>query len=147
MTLVKWKPAHSLDWFRDFDSIVSDFFPRSLTRVRDFDFGWSPKVDVTESEMAYEFHAELPGIKKKEIEVSYKDDVLTIRGEKKHEEKKEDKKNDYYYRESRYGEFERSFRFTHPIDEHAISAKYKNGVLTITVPKAKIPEPQKVEIK
>ena len=150
MTLVRWKPARSLfplSGIGDFDSAVSDFFSRPFGFFRELDFGWSPRVDVTESETAYELHAELPGIKKKEIEVSFQDDILTISGEKKHEEKKEDRENTYYHRESGYGSFKRSFRFTQPVFDENISAKYKDGILTITVPKAEVPEPQKVEIR
>ncbi|KPK88941.1 hypothetical protein AMJ80_10460 [bacterium SM23_31] len=145
MTLVKWKPAAILG--RDFDSLVSDFFPGPVGAIRFGDMTWSPNVDVNETEKTFEINVELPGIKKNEIEVSFEDNILTLKGEKKYEDKKEDKKNHYYYRESGYGKFERSFRMTVPVVEEKISAKYKNGILIITVPKAEIPEPRKVEIK
>jgi len=145
MTLVKWKPAASLR--RDFDSLISDFFPNPVGLLRFSDAAWSPNVDVNETEKAFEIHVELPGVKKNEIEISFNDGILTLKGEKKYEEKKEDKKNNYFYRESGYGRFERSFRMTVPVDEDKITAKYKKGILTISIPKAEIPEPHKVEIK
>lgn len=145
MTLVKWKPAAILG--RDFDSLISDFFPRPVGLLRFSDAVWSPNVDVNETDKAFEIHAELPGIKKNEIEISFKDGFLTLKGEKKYEKKKEDKKNNCYYRESGYGKFERSFRMTLPVVEDKITAKYKNGILTVSVPKAEIPEPKKIEVK
>lgn len=145
MTLVKWKPAASLR--RDFDSMFSDFFPRPVGLLRFSDAAWSPNVDVNETDKAFEIHVELPGIKKNEIEISFNDGILTLKGEKKYEEKKEDKKNNYFYRESGYGRFERSFRMTVPVVEDKITAKYKKGILTVSIPKAEIPEPHKVEIK
>ena len=150
MTVVKWKPARSLfplSGIRNFDSLVSDFFPRRLSPIRDFDFGWSPNVDVSETEEAYELRAELPGIEKKEIEVSFKDDVLTISGEKKREAKKDDKANRSYYHESYYGTFERSFRFAQPVKDEHITATFKNGILDIKVPKSEVTEQHKVAIK
>ena len=150
MTLVKWKPARNLVNFpamNDFDSLFSDFFssPFGLQRNRDLD--WSPNVDVNETDKEYQLFAELPGIDKKEIEVSINDGVLTLKGERKFEEKKEDKENNHVFRESRYGKFERSFRFSEKVLEDKIAGKYKDGILTVTVPKAEVPEAHKVEIK
>ena len=150
MTLVKWKPARNLVTFPgldDFDSLFSDFFSRPFGLQRNADLDWSPNVDVNETDKEYLLHAELPGIDKKEIEVSVNDSVLTLRGERRFEEKKEDTENNYLFRENRYGKFERSFRFSETVLEDKISAKYKDGILTITIPKAEIPEAHKVEIK
>lgn len=152
MTLVKWNPTRNLGLltgFGDLDSVVSDFFaaPFGLTGLNDP--GWSPRVDVKETEKEFEVHAELPGIDKKEIEITVNDGVLAIKGEKKHEvnDKNGEGENTYRFRESGYGKFERSFRFSEPVIEDRITAKYKNGVLSINVPKAEVPEPHKVEIK
>ncbi len=106
-----------------------------------------PAVDVAESEKAYEITAELPGMDEKTIEVKVADGSLTIKGEK--QEKKEEKEKGYYLRERHYGSFERSFDVPETVDADKIEASFKNGVLTVTLPKK--PEAQKpakkIEVK
>jgi len=150
MTLVKWKPARNLVPFsglNDFDSLFSDFFSSPFGLRRESHLGLSPNVDVNETDKEYRLYAELPGIDKKEIEVTINDGVLTLKGERKSEENVEDKENNLVFRESRYGKFERSFRFSEKVLEDKIAGKYKDGILTITIPKAEIIEAHKVEIK
>jgi HSP20 family protein len=107
--------------------------------------GWSgaPVVDVAEREKDYEITAELPGMDEKDIEVSLSDDVLTIKGEKK--EEKEERQKDYHVSERRYGSFQRSLRVPDGVDANKIEAKFKNGVLTLILPKS--PEAQKKKKK
>lgn len=106
-----------------------------------------PAVDVVEKDKAYEITAELPGIDEKNVEVSLVDDVLTIRGEKS--EEKEQKEKDYHLSERRYGSFQRSFRLPDGIDAGKIDASFKNGVLSITVPKSEESQrrQRKIEIR
>ena len=147
MRLTKWHPVNTLDVFKDFDELFDHFLDRPGRFFRSGESVWSPRIDIVESEKAYELRAELPGINKNEISISVKDDVLTISGEKKVEEKKEGE--DYYCCERGFGKFERSFRMAETVDANNISAEYKNGVLVVTVPKVEIPEPKttKIEIK
>jgi HSP20 family protein len=108
----------------------------------------APQFEIAETDEAYSVAAELPGIDQKEIEVVVDNDILTIRGEKK-EEKDEEKKN-FLYSERRYGSFERRFRLPETVEQGDISAGFKNGVLTLTLPKkpeARKPEPRKINIK
>jgi len=93
----------------------------------------SPSVDVSETDKELTITAELPGLAEKDIEVTLSDDMLTIKGEKKEEE--EEKKKDYYLMERRFGAFQRSFRLPDTVDKDKIDAAFKNGVLTITMPK------------
>jgi HSP20 family protein len=78
--------------------------------------------------------AELPGMSEADIDVKYVDGTLTIRGEKK--EEKEEKKKDYYLSERRYGSFQRAFQVPNGVDADKIDAAFKNGVLTVTLPKS-----------
>ena len=94
--------------------------------------GAAPVVDVVEKDKEYEITAELPGLDEKNIEVKLSDDVLTIKGEKK--EEKEEKQKDYYLSERRYGSFQRSFRLPDGVDAEKIEARFKNGVLTLSLP-------------
>jgi len=93
----------------------------------------APAVDIAEKDNAYEITAELPGIDEKNVEVQFSEGTLSIRGEKKDE--KEEKKKDYYLSERRYGSFQRSFRVPDGVDADKIEAQFKNGVLTVTLPK------------
>lgn len=93
----------------------------------------APHVDVSESDNNYEVVAELPGMDEKDIEVELKDDVLTLSGKKR--EEREEKEKDYHVSERRFGSFRRSFQLRSEVDQNKVSAKFKNGVLTITLPK------------
>jgi len=99
----------------------------------DVSWGKVPAVDVTDTEKTYEVTAELPGMDEKNVEVKFANGVLTIKGEKK--EEKEEKKKDYHLSERRYGAFQRSFTVPDGIDADKIDATFKDGVLTVSLPK------------
>lgn len=109
--------------------------------------GATPAVDLIETDKAFELKAELPGLDEKDVEVTLSEDVLTIKGEKKEEVTEE--KAGIHYAERRFGRFERSFRLPENVDQENIAATFKNGLLTVTIPKTGEPEkPQKkIEIK
>jgi len=149
-----WRPIENLR--REIDRLFEDFdrgfwrspFRRSLFDVepflrRELGFAGMPAVDIAESDKAYEITAELPGMEEKNIEVKVANGGLTIRGEKS--EEKEEKKKDYYLNERRFGSFERSFRIPDGVDVDKIEAKFKQGVLSVTLPKTA--EAQKSEKK
>ena len=94
----------------------------------------SPKVEMAESDDAYEITAELPGLDEQEVEVSLREGLLTLSGEKKAE--REEKKKDTYLSERRYGAFKRSFRIPDDVQSDKITAMMKKGVMTITMPKS-----------
>jgi len=94
----------------------------------------SPRIDVSETDGAIEVTMELPGVDDNEIDVSLTDDRLTVKGEKKSESDKTEK--DYRLVERAYGAFERMVRLPCEVDSDKIDAKFKNGILTITMPKS-----------
>ena len=96
---------------------------------------------------AYEITAELPGLDEKNIEVKLANGVLSIKGEKR--EEKEEKQKDYYRRERSFGSFERSFQVPEGIDTDKIAASFKNGILSVTLPKSAEAQKQakKIEVK
>jgi len=109
------------------------FSPEASWRRGNY-FGSSiPAVDVVDKGNAFEIIAELPGLDEKNIEVSFANGLLTIKGEKQAE--KEEKAKDYYLHERHFGAFERSFRTPDGVDTTRIEAVFKNGVLTVTLPK------------
>jgi HSP20 family protein len=107
----------------------------------------APAVDVVEKDKAYEITAELPGMDESNIDVKFSDGVLSIKGEKK--EEKEERKKDQYLSERRYGSFQRAFRVPDGVDADKIEANFKNGVLTVTLPKTAeaVRSEKKIEIK
>lgn len=108
------------------------------------EMGWSPAVEVVETDKAIEVTAELPGMTKDDVEISLERNVLTIRGEKK-AEKEEQEKERYLY-ERYYGSFQRSFTLPAPVEESGVNAEFKNGVLKIHLPKAAEAKGKKIPI-
>ena len=105
-----------------------------------------PKVDIVENDKDYVIHADLPGLEKKDIKVSFENGVLSISGEKK-EEKKEKEKGKYYYYERSYGSFNRCFALPENVKEKDISASFKNGVLELSLKKSEKVKPKEIEVK
>ncbi|HVM33085.1 MAG TPA: Hsp20/alpha crystallin family protein [bacterium] len=104
-----------------------------------------PAVDVEETEAEYLFKAELPGLRKEDVKISLSDNVLEISGEKRSEERAKDRT--YHRVERSYGAFRRTYAISKPIQADKIAARYKDGVLEITVPKAEEAKPREIEIK
>jgi HSP20 family protein len=150
----EWRPLANLR--REIDRLFDDFhlgaWRRPVGRTPfdvepfwrgELSFGKAPVVDIAEREKEYEITAELPGMDEKNIDVKFADGILTIKGEKK--EEREEKKKDYYLSERRFGSFQRSFQVPDGVDADKIEASFKNGVLTVVLPKSA--EAQKQEKK
>ena len=105
---------------------------------------WMPTVDISETENGYEIRAELPGVSEDDVNVSVTDNVLTVKGEKRQEEETEGK--NYHRVERRYGSFQRSFTLPRHIEIDAIKAEFKDGVLTLGIPKAEVAKPTEIPI-
>ena len=105
---------------------------------------WIPSVDILEKGGNLILRAELPGMTQKEIELKLEGNTLTLKGERKMEN--EDKKSNYHRIESYYGTFTRSFRLPDTVDAEKISAEYKNGVLTITIPQRPEVRPREIPV-
>lgn len=131
---------------RDMDRFFDDLVPFSWKEAnggKNMDL-WAPNTDMSETEDEYLITVDLPGISKKDVEVNFQDNRLTISGERSTEEQ-EEKEN--YLRKERYtGRFLRTFTFPGAIKDEEIVAKFKDGVLTINVPKSEVSKPTKVSI-
>ena len=114
---------------RLFDDMFRDFDDSRISRGRR---GEWPKMDVEETDKNYRVTAELPGMEEGDVEVLLQDGILTIRGEKKLENESQNRT----FSELFHGRFERRLSFDRDVDEEGVSATFKNGVLTVTVPKA-----------
>jgi len=102
-------------------------------------------VDIHEDSNNIYLKAELPGIKKEELNIAVEGDTLTIKGEKKHES--EVKEEQFHVMERTYGSFSRSFSLPTNVDSSNVRADYKDGVLTLTLPKKEESKPKKIEVK
>ncbi len=105
---------------------------------------WTPALDVAENETEYIVEAEVPGLTKEEIDITLTEGLLTIKGEKKQEVRQE--ADNRHIVERTYGTFLRALRLPATIDQTKVTATTKDGVLTITIPKAEEIQPKKIEI-
>jgi HSP20 family protein len=106
--------------------------------------GWSPAVDVEENDDAYVVYAELPSVTAEDLQVTFDDGVLTVRGERKFYEEK--KAETFRRVERRYGAFHRSLRLPGPVNSEKVEGTFKDGLLTVTVPKTEAAKPHRIEI-
>ena len=106
---------------------------------------WAPPVDIREDASEIVIEVELPGIKRADVDVTFENGVLTIRGEKRSTSQSSDGRQ--HVVERRYGAFTRSFRLPAGVDEQRIAADFADGLLVVHVPKATISEPRRIEIR
>ena len=106
---------------------------------------FSPALDVEESEDAFTLHVELPGVRADEVEVSLEENVLTIAGERSFYDAKE--AEGFRRIERHFGRFHRSVRLPDRVDADAVQASYRDGMLTVTVPKAEESKPRRIQIQ
>ena len=106
---------------------------------------WAPPCDIFETDKEIVIKAELPELKKENVDVSLEGNILTIRGERKFEE--ETKREEYHRIERRYGEFVRSFTLPVYVEPEKISAEFKEGILRVVLPKREEAKPKQIEVK
>jgi HSP20 family protein len=133
--LTHWNPFRSgsrFDLSADFDDMLRGFSLRPW--MRDFEApATDMRLDVQEDDNAYRVSAELPGVKKKDIQISVEDNQVTIEAEIRHEEEKKERKQ--LHSERYYGKIFRSFTLPQRVDSDKCSANYDDGVLTLKLPK------------
>lgn len=152
MSLVRWNPARELaTWPSDLFGIqreMNRMFDGFFRGSGDEDYAissWTPAVDIAEHDDEYLVKVELPGVNKDEVKLTLENNILTIRGEKKQE--KETKKENYHRVERSYGSFQRSFTLPAAVKSDKIDASYKDGILTVSLPKAEEAKPKQIEVK
>jgi len=147
MKLERWNPARDL--FRvhdDLGRMIDRFFTTDTMGGTFFDTSdWLPGMDVSEDNDNFVVKMELPGLTKNDVNITFRENTLVIEGEKKCEE---EKKDTHYHRVERsYGKFSRSFMLPTRVKDNKIDAKFKDGVLTITLPKAEEVKPKAIDVK
>jgi HSP20 family protein len=106
---------------------------------------WLPAVDILEKDDQVIVRADLPGLKKEDVEVAVEGDLLTIRGSR--QEEKEVKEKDYYRSERSMGEFERTIALPDGVSTESIHASYQNGVLEVVIPRPNAPTSKRVQVQ
>lgn len=145
MKITKYNPRYAETGY-PFDSAISTMLNDLMGWNRNASLSsWAPNVDIVENEDSYEIHAELPGVTEEEVNVTLNNNVLTLSGEKKQEVK--DEKENFVRVERTYGKFERSFSLPSNIQADKVDANYKDGVLSIKVPKAEEAKSRSIKIK
>lgn len=134
--------------FDEFDNLFDDFWrPLRAGRGGPVASGaFAPALDVTETDNEYRVRADLPGVKKDDLDISIQDGVLTINAETRYEDEK--KGNGRVIRqERRYGKFVRSMRLGDAVDVDKVKAEYKDGVLSLVLPKAEQVRPKRIDVQ
>ena len=144
MTLVKWTPRPT-SIFNDMDKMISNVFENDWNFPVRSKTNWSPPVDVKETDDSFTLTADIPGLTKKEVNVNVSDGIVSISGERKFENEKEN--DNYHYRERQYGSFLRTFNLPETVNEEKITANFKNGILSIELPKQEVALPKERQIK
>jgi HSP20 family protein len=153
MTLVRWNRPEAARWapFQQLSSLreeIDRLFESPLMPVtgsQPFFGGWCPAIDLYEDKDSLTFRCELPGMKKEEIDISLHEGVLTVSGERKLEAKLT---NAETHRSERFaGRFQRSVTLPVSVDAEKIKATYKDGILSVTMPKAEEAKPKQIHVK
>ena len=124
----------------EFDRLFEDFFGDASPATREgvpAGQALAPRLDIAESEKAFTISAELPGVDEKDLDVTVADGLLTIRGEKRSEAEEKDEAKNFHRVERSYGLYERRLTLPQDADQSKIDADFRNGVLTVTIPKSK----------
>lgn len=149
MALVRWNPTRELmNLEKEFSKLFNTFGSRFGLRDSDDDFEnavWSPLTDISEDNDKYVLSMDIPGVDKKDVKIAYKNGSIVVSGERKQES--EEKTSKYHRIERAYGKYYREFMLPEKIVEDKIEAKFKDGTLTVTIPKAEEAKPREIDIK
>lgn len=145
-SLSRWVPADlSRARFNQmFENAFGDFFSPVVRGEEVSNRNWLPAVDVAETPDALTLYAELPGLSREDVDITLENNVLTVRGERKFE--KDVKEENFHRIERAYGAFSRSFTLPSNVKNDAVEATFKNGVLTVRIPKAEEAKSRKIAI-
>ena len=146
MSLIRWDP------FADVENLFNRMMPRTTRGPRlaleedgGLTFEWSPSADISETDKEYLVRADLPGMKKEDVKVTFSDGVLTIQGERK--QHKEESNEKFHRVENSYGSFSRAFSLPDNIKADAIRCESKEGVLSVHIPKSEQKKPKEITVQ
>ena len=145
MAIVRWEPFRdAMTSQREFDRLFKEAFTPFFGEGELSTRTWAPPVDIYETADSIVLKAELPGVDPKDVEVKVEDNSLFLKGERKFE--KEVNNENYHRVERSYGSFARSFSLPNSIEAEKVKAEYKDGLLTLTLPKREEAKPKTIKI-
>ena len=135
------------DLQREIDRVFGRFFPsrKGDGESQSRQAVWAPRTDLVETEDGYRLHLDVPGLSKEDLNINYKDNQLTVSGERTSDRTDEDE--EYVRVERSFGQFYRAFTLPRTVNAEDITASYENGVLTIRVPKTEKEQSRQIEIQ
>jgi HSP20 family protein len=147
MEIARWNPWHEIMTIRDSFRRMHGSRPMFDGRCEEpaqHGVSWHPAVDVYETDDAYVVSAELPGMKKEDIDIDVKDRILTVKGRRSSDA---EVRNERYYRKERvFGSFQRAFSLPEKVDPAQITAEFKSGVLKISIPRPEEKKPRQITV-
>jgi len=138
-------PSDVLSMQRNINKMFESLFHGSSVDAEIAASVWNPAVDVEEREQEFVVRVELPGVAKDDVHITTRENILTLRGEKK--QQKETKESNYHRMERSYGSFQRSFTLPGSVKNDRIEASFKDGILEVVVPKAEEAKARAIEVK
>ncbi len=145
MAIVRWEPFRDLLTTQDrFNRLFNETLPQLFGEEGWASRNWAPAVDIYETDQELVLKAELPGVDPKDVEVRVEDNTLFLKGQRNI--RKEVKEENYHRVERSYGTFSRTFALPSSIDADKVTAEYKDGVLTLTMPKREEAKPKTIKI-
>jgi HSP20 family protein len=145
MSLIRWEPFGDVDTL--FGRLVQSGFAnggRLALGANNRKLDWAPSADISETEKEFVIRAELPAVKKEDVQVTYEDGIITIKGERK--QQKDEKGEKFHRMETFFGGFERSFSLPGNANADAIRCESKDGILTVHVPKTEVMKSKPMQI-
>ncbi len=147
MTLARWNPFREMEEILDRVNRNMAGRPRlqgDTSQETMSTADWTPSVDISETDREYRIKAEIPGVEKEDVDVSINQGVLVIHGVRKSEKEEKDEK--YHRVERAYGSFVRSFTLPDDVDDDGIDARFKGGMLFLTLKKSEKAKPKSIKI-
>jgi HSP20 family protein len=144
-TMLRWSPTRKLHFHHDVDHLFPGFFNGATDEAVQRAPAWLPAAEGRIDDGAYVIQLAMPGVDPKDVEVSWMDNVLTVKGERKADHDIAGK--DYFVRELAYGPFQRSFQLPEGIDVAHVEAKHANGMLAVRIPAPQVTTRRMIEVK
>ena len=144
-TMLRWSPARKFHFHHDVDALFPEFFNSATEEAAQRAPEWLPAAEGRIDEGAYVIQLAMPGVDPKDVQVSWMNNILTVKGERKADHDTTDK--GYFLRELAYGAFQRTFKLPEGVDVANVEAKYANGMLEVRVPAPHVATPKMIEVK
>ncbi len=137
--LAPWSALREME--RELSRVFTDYYGENADL---FNSAWVPQVDLSETENEYVLQADLPGLRREDVELVCVDNTVNLKGERRHETKEET--SGYHRTERRYGAFQRSFEIPGGFEPDKVTASFEDGVLTVHLPKKEESKPKQIKV-